>query len=96
MEKDEPEKLENEESLTSKEDKEIIETNTETGPKNKNTDIENAPSAKKLMAENKISPDKIAGSGKDGRIMKNDVLKALRSAAIDETENRGPKKGLRV
>ena len=38
------------------------------------------------MAENKISPDKIAGSGKDGRIMKNDVLKALRSAAIDETE----------
>ena len=80
------EKLENEESLTSKEDKEIIETSTETKSENQNTDIENAPSAKKLMAENKISPDKIAGSGKDGRIMKNDVLKALRSAAIDETE----------
>ena len=79
-------KLENEESLTSKEDKKIIETSTETKSENKNTDIENAPSAKKLMAENKISPDKIAGSGKDGRIMKNDVLKALRSAAIDETE----------
>ena len=79
-------KLENEESLTSKEDKEIIETSTETKSENQNTDIENAPSAKKLMAENKISPDKIAGSGKDGRIMKNDVLKALRSAAIDETE----------
>ena len=80
------EKLENEESLTSKEDKEIIETSTETKSENQNTDIENAPSAKKLMAENKISPDKIAGSGKDGRIMKNDVLKALQSAAIDETE----------
>ena len=80
------EKLENEESLTSKEDKEIIETSTETKSENQNTDIENAPSAKKLMAENKISPDKIAGSGKDGRIMKNDVLKALQSAEIDETE----------
>ena len=79
-------KLKNEESLTSKEDKEIIEISTETKSENQNTDIENAPSAKKLMAENKISPDKIAGSGKDGRIMKNDVLNALRSAAIDETE----------
>ena len=80
------EKLENEESLTSKEDKEIIETSTETKSEKQNTDIENAPSAKKLMAENKISPDKIAGSGKDGRIMKNDVLKALEPAEIDETE----------
>ncbi len=81
-------KLENEKSLTSKEDKEIIETSTETKSENQNTDIENAPSAKKLMAENKISPDKIAGTGKDGRIMKKDVLKALRSAAIDETEKK--------
>ena len=80
------EKLENEKTPTSKEDKEIIETSTETRSKNQNTDIENAPSAKKLMAENKISSDKIAGTGKDGRIMKNDVLKALQSAAIDKTE----------
>jgi len=79
-------KLENEKSLTSKEDKEIIETSTETKSENQNTDIENAPSAKKLMAENKISPDKIAGTGKDGRIMKNDVLKALQSAAVEEKE----------
>ena len=80
------EKLENEKIPTSKEDKNIAEASTEIRSENQNTDIENAPSAKKLMAENKISPDKIAGSGKDGRIMKNDVLKALRSAAIDETE----------
>ena len=79
-------KLENEKSLPSKEDKEIIETSTETKSENQNTDIENAPSAKKLMAENKISPDKIAGTGKDGRIMKNDVLKALQSAAVEEKE----------
>lgn len=84
------EKLENEKILTSKEDKNITEASTETRSENQNTDIENAPSAKKLMAENKISPDKIAGTGKDGRIMKNDVLKAVQSAAIEETEKSSP------
>jgi 2-oxoglutarate dehydrogenase E2 component (dihydrolipoamide succinyltransferase) len=84
------EKLENEKTLISKEDKEIIETSTETKSENQNTDIENAPSAKKLMAENKISSDKIAGTGKDGRIMKNDVLKAVKSAGVEETEKGSP------
>ena len=84
------EKLENEKTLTLKKDKNITETSTETRSENQNTDIENAPSAKKLMAENKISSDKIAGTGKDGRIMKNDVLKAVQSAAIEETENSSP------
>ena len=70
------EKLENEKIQTSKEDKNITQASTETRSENQNTDIENAPSAKKLMAENKISSDKIVGTGKDGRIMKNDVLKA--------------------
>ena len=80
------EKLENEKIQTSKEDKNITEASTETRSENQNTDIENAPSAKKLMAENKISSDKIVGTGKDGRIMKNDVLKAVKSAGIKETE----------
>ena len=80
------EKAENEKTLTIKEDKNNIETNRDTRSQDQNTDIENAPSAKKLMAENKISSDKIAGTGKDGRIMKNDVLKAVQSAAIEETE----------
>ena len=80
------EKLENEKILTSKEDKNITEASTETRSENQNTDVENAPSAKKLMAENKISSDKIVGTGKDGRIMKNDVLKAVQSAGIEETE----------
>ena len=84
------EKLENEKILTSKEDKNITEASTETRFENQNTDIENAPSAKKLMTENKISPDKIAGTGKDGRIMKNDVLKAVQSAGIEETEKSSP------
>ena len=84
------EKQENEKILTSKEDKNITEASTETRSENQNTDIENAPSAKKLMAENKISSDKIVGTGKDGRIMKNDVLKAVQSAAIEETEKSSP------
>ena len=84
------EKLESEKILTSKEDKNITEASTETRSENQNTDIENAPSAKKLMAENKISSDKIVGTGKDGRIMKNDVLKAVQSAGIEETEKGSP------
>ena len=84
------EKLENEKILASKEDKNITEASTETRSENQNTDIENAPSAKKLMAENKISSDKIVGTGKDGRIMKNDVMKAVQSAGTQETEKSSP------
>jgi len=39
-------------------------------------DVEDAPSAKKLMAEKGLSRDQVAGSGRDGRIMKEDVQKA--------------------
>ncbi len=86
------EKLENGKIRTSKEDKNITEASTETRSENQNTDIENSPSAKKLMAENKISSDKIVGTGKDGRIMKNDVLKAVQSAGIEETEKSSPRR----
>ena len=79
-------KPENEKNLTIKEDKNNIETIINTRSQDQNTDIENAPSAKKLMAENKISSDKIAGTGKDGRIMKDDVLKAVQSITIEDTE----------
>jgi 2-oxoglutarate dehydrogenase E2 component (dihydrolipoamide succinyltransferase) len=40
-------------------------------------DVEHAPSARKLMEEKGLSPDRVQGTGKDGRIMKEDVLKAL-------------------
>ncbi len=45
-------------------------------PARSGKDIEDAPSAKKLMAEKGLSPDDVTGTGKDGRIMKEDVLKA--------------------
>ncbi len=38
-------------------------------------DVEDAPSAKKLMAENDLTD--VQGTGKDGRVMKEDVLNAL-------------------
>jgi 2-oxoglutarate dehydrogenase E2 component (dihydrolipoamide succinyltransferase) len=36
-----------------------------------------APSAAKLLAENKISADQVAGTGKDGQVLKGDVLAAI-------------------
>jgi 2-oxoglutarate dehydrogenase E2 component (dihydrolipoamide succinyltransferase) len=40
-------------------------------------DIEDAPSAKKAMAEAGLTGDQVTGSGRDGRVMKDDVAKAL-------------------
>ncbi|MFD0860068.1 2-oxoglutarate dehydrogenase complex dihydrolipoyllysine-residue succinyltransferase [Roseovarius aquimarinus] len=41
-------------------------------------DVEDAPSAKKAMAEAGLSADQVTGTGKDGRIMKEDVAKAAK------------------
>ena len=41
----------------------------------------NAPSAEKLMAEKGLSPDQVTGTGRDGRIMKEDVMKAASAPA---------------
>jgi 2-oxoglutarate dehydrogenase E2 component (dihydrolipoamide succinyltransferase) len=38
-----------------------------------------SPAAKKLMDENGINPSDVKGSGKDGRVTKEDVLKAIES-----------------
>ncbi|PVA07209.1 2-oxoglutarate dehydrogenase complex dihydrolipoyllysine-residue succinyltransferase [Thalassorhabdomicrobium marinisediminis] len=45
------------------------------------TDIEDAPSAKKLMAEHGLSSGDVTGTGKDGRVMKEDVQKAIQGGA---------------
>ena len=44
-------------------------------------DIENAPSANKMMAEKGIDPASVKGSGRDGRIMKEDVMNASSTSA---------------
>ncbi|GGX64761.1 dihydrolipoyllysine-residue succinyltransferase component of 2-oxoglutarate dehydrogenase complex [Tateyamaria omphalii] len=45
------------------------------------SDVENAPSAQKAMAEAGISADQVTGTGRDGRVMKEDVAKAVAAAA---------------
>ncbi|AMY70853.1 2-oxoglutarate dehydrogenase complex dihydrolipoyllysine-residue succinyltransferase [Frigidibacter mobilis] len=45
-------------------------------PAAKAKDVEDAPSAKKAMAEAGLSSDQVTGSGRDGRIMKEDVARA--------------------
>ena len=81
------EKPENEKKLAKQKDNSVIKANTEVISGTQNSDIEDAPSAKKLMAENNISPNQITGTGKEGRIMKDDVLKVVQSAMIKKTEN---------
>ncbi len=44
-------------------------------------DVEDAPSAKKAMAEAGLSPAQVTGTGKDGRIMKEDVARAAAAPA---------------
>ncbi len=44
-------------------------------------DVKNAPSAEKAMAEAGVSADAITGTGRDGRVMKEDVAKAVSAAS---------------
>ena len=44
-------------------------------------DVANAPSAEKAMAEAGLSADQVQGTGRDGRIMKDDVARAVAAAA---------------
>lgn len=81
------EKPENEKKLATQKDNNVIKDNTEVISGTQNSDIEDAPSAKKLMVENNISPNQITGTGKEGRIMKDDVLKVVQSAVMKTTEN---------
>ena len=57
--------------------------------KPKAQDIEHAPSARKIMRDKNVDPRDISGSGRDGRIMKQDVLnieeKNLDNSFLDST-----------
>ncbi|MEM1074815.1 MAG: 2-oxoglutarate dehydrogenase complex dihydrolipoyllysine-residue succinyltransferase [Pseudomonadota bacterium] len=44
-------------------------------------DVQDAPSAQKAMAEAGLSRDQVTGSGRDGRVMKEDVSAAIAAAA---------------
>jgi 2-oxoglutarate dehydrogenase E2 component (dihydrolipoamide succinyltransferase) len=44
-------------------------------------DVENAPSAKKALAEAGLSADAVKGTGRDGRVMKEDVARTVAGAS---------------
>lgn len=50
-----------------------------------NASLENAPSAIKLMTENSLSVSEVKGTGRDGRIMKEDVVKVLNNLTTTTT-----------
>jgi 2-oxoglutarate dehydrogenase E2 component (dihydrolipoamide succinyltransferase) len=58
---------------------------TKAGPEDtvpkKAVDVEDAPSAKKAMAEAGVSRDAVTATGKDGRVMKEDVARAAAAPA---------------
>ena len=64
----------------------------ETGGK----DVEDAPSAKKAMAEAGISRDQVTGSGRDGRVMKEDVAKAISAGNSASSAAPAPKSAPRA
>lgn len=62
------------------------------------------PAARKLMAENKLIPDQVVGTGKGGRVLKEDALRALEkpastlassSSSLQKDEERVPMSRLR-
>ncbi|MEX0318870.1 MAG: 2-oxoglutarate dehydrogenase complex dihydrolipoyllysine-residue succinyltransferase [Ruegeria sp.] len=53
-------------------------------------DVANAPSAEKAMAEAGLSADQVAGTGRDGRVMKEDVARAVAAAATAAPVSSGP------
>ncbi len=52
-------------------------------------DVEVAPSARKMMEEKGLSPDQVKGTGRDGRIMKEDVQAAAVAYAAASTSRAG-------
>ena len=69
-----------------------VETQESNNKSSIRNDIEHAPSAKKLMKENVIDAASISGTGRDGRVMKEDVQAAAKEETInlDKSESKTP------
>ena len=83
-------------NLTSKTQQKSDNDNQENGLKtdksHKDLSVEVAPSAKKAIVEAGIAQDEITGSGRDGRIMKEDVKNAI----LSREQNQSPEKVAQV
>ncbi|MGR3539921.1 MAG: 2-oxoglutarate dehydrogenase complex dihydrolipoyllysine-residue succinyltransferase [Hasllibacter sp.] len=54
------------------------------------SDVADAPSAQAMMAREGLSRDRVQGTGRDGRVMKADVLKALEGGATEAPQAKAP------
>ena len=70
-------KISNQVSESSKNDQITSNQNEVTKYQEKKIDVENAPAAKKIMTEHNINERDVTGSGKEGRILKEDVKKFI-------------------
>mgnify|MGYP001330644919 CR=1 FL=1 len=70
-------KISNQVSESSKNDQISSKKNETIKYQEKELDVENAPAAKKIMAEHNINERDVTGSGKEGRILKEDVKKFI-------------------
>ena len=59
-------------------------------------DAPQAPSVRKLGAESGVEPSSVAGSGKDGRVTKGDMLAAIEKAASSPTSVNQPAAAIQV
>ena len=79
--KKEPEVFESEEEKTKKEDEQPLVLTNEIQEKSKikkqKTDQNLSPAVRKIIAENKIDLKTVKGSGKDGRILKGDLINLM-------------------
>ena len=79
--KKEPEVFENEEEKTKEEDEQPLvlmnEIQDKSEIKKQKTDQNLSPAVRKIIAENKIDLETVKGSGKDGRILKGDLINLM-------------------
>ena len=88
-------KISNQVSESSKNDQISSNQNEVTKYQEKKLDVENAPAAKKIMAEHNINERDVTGSGKEGRILKEDVKNFIEDNKFPknkEPKNKEPKK----
>ena len=82
VEETESDAIEEQKSATSK----IVVESDKSSKSSISKDVENAPSARKMMSDKNLAPENIKGSGRDGRIMKEDVIDFTHEVSEENTQ----------
>lgn len=84
------EKTSSEKNKTNLQSKAEATIKTEASPTSSSRSDILSPAAKRIVAENNIDPSAIQGTGKDGRLSKQDVLKTLEQKPITQKQKTNP------